>query len=132
MLTGLNHLTLASGDLDRSLAFYRDLLGFHPHVRWSGGAYLSLGTLWLCLSCDTPAPARDYTHVALSIDPEHFATFCERLRAAAVVEWKQNSSEGDSIYLLDPDGHRLEIHAGDLASRLSALRQAPYAGLEWL
>lgn len=45
MLTGLNHLTLASGDLERSLTFYRDLLGFQPHVRWDGGAYLSLGAL---------------------------------------------------------------------------------------
>ncbi|ENY72008.1 glutathione transferase [Aeromonas diversa CDC 2478-85] len=132
MLTGLNHLTLATGDLERSLAFYRDLLGFHAHVRWSGGAYLSLGALWLCLSRDTPAPAQDYTHVALAIDPEHFATFCDRLRAAGVVEWKQNRSEGDSLYLLDPDGHRLEIHAGDLASRLAALRLSPYQGLEWL
>ena len=28
MLTGLNHLTLAVSDLDRSFEFYRHLLGF--------------------------------------------------------------------------------------------------------
>lgn len=28
MLTGLNHLTLAVSDLDRSFDFYRHLLGF--------------------------------------------------------------------------------------------------------
>lgn len=52
MLTGLNHLTLAVSDLDRSFEFYRHLLGFTPHARWQGGAYLSLGALWLCLSRD--------------------------------------------------------------------------------
>lgn len=30
MLTGLNHLTLAVSDLDRSFDFYRHLLGVYP------------------------------------------------------------------------------------------------------
>ncbi|PJG59566.1 fosfomycin resistance glutathione transferase [Aeromonas cavernicola] len=132
MLTGLNHLTLTTGDLDRSLAFYVDLLGARPRVRWAGGAYLTLGEVWLCLSCDIPQPAQDYSHVAFTIAPEQFAHFCERLRRAGVTEWKHNRSEGDSLYLQDPDGHRLEIHVGDLASRLASLAQQPYEELLWL
>ena len=131
MLHGLNHLTMATGDLDSSVAFYVDLLGCCPRVRWARGAYLTLGDLWFCLSCDPPQPARDYSHVAFGISPEQFSAFCARLRAAGVVEWKKNSSEGDSLYLLDPDGHRLEIHAGNLDSRLASLRQQPYEGLIW-
>ncbi len=50
MLTGLNHLTLAVADLPASIAFYRDLLGFRLEARWDQGAYLELGSLWLCLS----------------------------------------------------------------------------------
>ena len=84
MLHGLNHLTLATGDLDRSVAFYVDLLGCRPRVRWARGAYLTLGDLWLCLSCDPPQPARDYSHVAFGISPEQFSAFCARLRAAEV------------------------------------------------
>ena len=45
MLTGLNHLTLAVSDLDRSFEFYRHLLGFTPHARWQGGAYLVGGVV---------------------------------------------------------------------------------------
>ena len=103
MLTGLNHLTLAVTDLERSFAFYRDLLGFRPSAIWNTGAYLSLGELWLCLS----------------------------LLEAGVTEWRQNKSEGDSFYFLDPDGHQLEAHVGNLASRLTQCREAPYAGMRF-
>lgn len=50
MLTGLNHLTLAVRDLQRSLAFYRDVLQLNVEATWDNGAYLSLPGLWLCLS----------------------------------------------------------------------------------
>ena len=42
MLTGLNHLTLAVTDLNRSVAFYQNLLLFKPEAMWDCGAYLSL------------------------------------------------------------------------------------------
>lgn len=132
MLTGLNHITLAVSDLTRALTFYTEILGFTGHVQWDRGAYLSLGSLWLCLSCDQVDPRQDYTHIALDIAPEHFAPFAERLRALGVPEWKTNTSEGNSLYLLDPDGHRLEIHAGNLQSRLNSLQLKPYQGLKWL
>ncbi|EKP0277839.1 fosfomycin resistance glutathione transferase [Aeromonas bestiarum] len=131
MLTGLNHLTLATADLEKSFVFYVGLLGCRPRVRWARGAYLTLGDLWLCLSCDAPSPAQDYTHIAFTISPESFTTFCANLRQAGIEEWKNNSSEGDSLYLKDPDGHRLEIHAGNLESRLASLRSKPYEGLTW-
>ncbi|MBD2815194.1 fosfomycin resistance glutathione transferase [Xenorhabdus sp. Flor] len=131
MLTGLNHLTLAVSNLERSLDFYIKLLGFIPHVRWQNGAYLSLGELWLCLSCDEAKPAQDYTHIAFNIAAEHFFAFREKLLIAGIRQWKKNRSEGESIYFQDPDGHQLEIHVGSLASRLETLRQNPYTGLEW-
>lgn len=71
----------------------------------------------------------DYTHYAFSIEAGHFVAFVQRLRAAGVREWRDNRSEGASFYFLDPDGHQLEAHVGDLASRLRACRQQPYAGM---
>ncbi|MFJ4131662.1 fosfomycin resistance glutathione transferase [Pseudomonas cyclaminis] len=134
MLTGLNHLTLAVTDLHRSLCFYHDLLGVRLDATWSNGAYLSLPGLWLCLSLDplrasTPAP--DYTHFAFTTDAGDFAALVERLRAAGVQEWRDNRSEGASFYFLDPDGHKLEAHVGDLASRLQACRQKAYPGMKF-
>jgi catechol 2,3-dioxygenase-like lactoylglutathione lyase family enzyme len=123
-ITGLNHLTLAVMDLERSIAFYCDLLGFRLRARGESFAYLDAGTLWLCLSPDKDAratPHPDYTHIALDITAEDFAPLSERIRAATTI-WKDNRSEGASLYFLDPDGHKFELHVGSLASRLEHYR----------
>ena len=133
MLTGLNHLTLAVVDLSRSVEFYRTLPGIKLAARWEAGAYLSLGDLWLCLSLDerrVSAQQPDYTHYAFSVAQDDFEAVTVCLRRLNVTEWKSNSSEGDSFYFADPDGHRLEVHVGNLASRLEQCRRQPYAGME--
>lgn len=132
MLRGVNHITIAVSDLNCSLAFYTELLGMQAHVRWDKGAYLSLGSTWFCLSCDVVSPAQDYSHLALDIAEEDYAAFAEKLRSAGVREWKENRSEGYSLYFLDPDGYKLEVHCGGLQSRLTSLESMPYPGLEWL
>lgn len=134
MLSGLNHLTLAVTDLERSVVFYGELLQLRLEAKWDRGAYLSLPGLWLCLSLDPlrkTEPVADYTHYAFTITAEHFPVLVARLEVAQVASWRDNRSEGESFYFLDPDGHKLEVHVGDLASRLKACRQAPYAGMEF-
>lgn len=128
MLTGLNHLTLAVKSVERSLAFYQQCMGMQCHASWESGAYLSCGDLWLCLSYDEHAGARptDYTHYAFTISASDFGIMVRRLKQAGVRCWKENSSEGDSFYFLDPDNHPLELHVGSLASRLAACREKPY------
>ena len=37
---------------------------------------------------------------------------------------------GASLYFLDPNGHKLEIHASDLEARLLSARERPWEGLE--
>ncbi|MDY1037175.1 FosA family fosfomycin resistance glutathione transferase [Enterobacteriaceae bacterium RIT714] len=136
MLQSLNHLTLAVSHLPTSVAFWRDLLGLSLHAQWDTGAYLTCGDLWLCLSFDetrknVPPQKSDYTHYAFSIAPEDFDSFSRQLEQAGVTVWKSNKSEGASFYFLDPDGHKLELHVGDLAARLAACREKPYAGMQF-
>lgn len=128
MITGLNHLTIAVSDLSRSFDFYVEILGFIPQGRWNNGAYLSAGDLWLCLTLETALPAKDYTHYAFSVNDDHFAECVMKLESYGSTCWKKNISEGASYYFLDPDGHKLEIHCGDLESRLAANESKPYAG----
>ena len=129
-IEGVNHVTLAVRDLERSLEFYTDRLAFELCARWREGAHLRAGTLWLCLSHDPSAkPAAGYSHLALSTDAEGLAWLRERLPASSI--WKPDTSEGASLYFVDPDGHRLEAHVGSLESRLAYLRERPYPGMVW-
>lgn len=134
MLSGFNHLTLAVADLHRSLAFYRDVLQLRVEAMWDNGAYLSLPGLWLCLSKDSQRkgePGADYTHYAFSVSAADFISVVQTLKSAEVQQWHENRSEGASFYFLDPDGHKLEVHVGDLQSRLATCRHKPYPGMRF-
>jgi len=121
VITGVNHVTLVVSDLDRSLGFWRDTLGLTLRALSPQMAYLEGGALWLCLERGMPTRRADHSHIALSCAPEDYATLCARLATAPV--WKANRSEGASRYILDPDGHKLELHLGNLASRLAHYRK---------
>ncbi len=136
MISGPSHLTFAVSNLDRSLRFYVDWLGCTPLVRWNEGAYLRAGDLWISLTLDRAAPEAtnnsSYTHTAFAVPPERFEEFRQRLIDLDVEEWQPNSSPGESFYFLDPDGHKLEIHARTLDDRLAWFREHPKPGQVWL
>jgi catechol 2,3-dioxygenase-like lactoylglutathione lyase family enzyme len=114
-------------DVERSVAFYRDLLGCAVRAIWADGAYLEAGTLWLCLARDDEArraPHPDYTHIAFSVPEDAYAGLADRIAARCTL-WKGDGSEGASTYFLDPDGHKLEIHLGSLDTRLHHYRADP-------
>jgi len=135
MVGSLNHLTLATLNLEKSFEFYQALMGFRPLARWDRGAYLLAGgSTWLCLSVVTRRSVcveEDYTHFAFSVPEREFDSVCARVRSSGATEWKQNKSEGLSLYVLDPDRHKLELHVGDWESRLRACRKHPYDGMQF-
>ena len=121
-ITGLNHITFSVADLDRSLGFYCELLGFSIRLRTPSSAYLEAGTLWLALVVDPKVrggPLPEYSHTALSVASAELPGMVRKLRDAAVACW-QESERDDSFYFLDPDSHKLELHSGDLRGRLRA------------
>ena len=116
-VTGLNHVTLAVQNLQRSVTFYTELLGFTLRMQGPRSAYLEAGTLWLALVVDARARDRsDYTHIAFSVRDTDLQSVKERLVGAHVSRWQEGN--GKSFYFADPDGHKLELHSGDLAQRL--------------
>lgn len=133
MITGINHISIAVRDVERSFRFYVDVLGLKPLARWSRGAYLLAGDIWVCLSFDAASrssPHPDYTHIAFGVSD--FAECSTRLSVYGAAIWRCNQTEGPSVYFLDPDGHKLEIHEGDWQTRLQSMRDNPWeAGIEY-
>ncbi|HVE68067.1 MAG TPA: VOC family protein [Solirubrobacteraceae bacterium] len=126
-LTGLHHVTLISRDLQRTTAFWRDLLGLSlvreehneddPDSRhfWFGDEHGSPGTLVSFLEYPTMAAgvvgAGSTHHIALAVESagEQLA-WRDYLRSRGV-ECTEPFDRGRfrSIYLRDPDGHIVEI-----------------------
>lgn len=127
MINGINHITFAVSDLDRSINFYVELLGLKLVSRWTQGAYLLAGDVWIALNVDENCriePVPDYTHVAFNVLSTDYPKLKEQLKKAGVKTFKDNTSEGDSFYFLDPDGHKLELHYNTLEHRLEWAKQA--------
>ncbi|KZL48478.1 glutathione transferase [Nodularia spumigena CENA596] len=134
MITAINHITLSVANIEESFNFYTQVLGCQAIAKWQQGAYLIAGNLWLCLSLDSHTrtnPATEYTHIAFSISEHDFQEYSVRLLKLGIQQWKQNTSEGDSIYILDPDHHKLELHVGNLSTRIAAIKKSPYENIEF-
>jgi|SRR5579859_464474 len=134
MILGINHVTLSVRDTQESYLFYTQVLGFRPVARWPKGAYLLAGETWIALVLDEqvrPASLPEYTHLAFSVLPVDFETMCQRIKDSGAAIWQDNWTEGDSLYFMDPNGHKLEIHTSDLATRLKSAHKNPWDGLEF-
>jgi catechol 2,3-dioxygenase-like lactoylglutathione lyase family enzyme len=128
-VTGINHITIAVQDLERSFAFYRDVMGFKPLMKHSKGAYFLAGESWFCIDLDSQTrtvPLPEYTHFAFGVSRDGFTSITQKIRSSGARLWQDNKSEGDSLYFLDPDNHKLEVHVGNWLSRLRSAKEKPW------
>lgn len=133
-ITDINHITLACTDLNKSFAFYKDILGFKPLVKWDKGAYFLVGNFWFCLNVDVKVQQKlCYTHYAFSVNADDFKSMTNRILQSGAFVFKENTSPGESLYFLDPDGHKLEIHVENWSSRIKAKKVCPgsWKNVEW-
>ena len=126
MVNGINHITFAVTNLEKSLDFYVNLVGLRLAARWDRGAYLLAGSQWIALNVDTErnsVPTKDYSHTSFNVLSSDFHTVKEKLEKAGVRPFQENTSEGESFYFLDPDGHKLELHYNTIEDRLKWARE---------
>ena len=134
MVRGVNHITLSIRDVQESFAFYVQVLGFRPVAKWPKGAYLLAGDTWIALVLDQhvrQSALPEYTHVAFTVSSEEFEELAERIEQTGADVWQENRSEWASLYFVDPNGHKLEIHASDLETRIKTAKEDPWEGLEF-
>ena len=142
MITGINHINISVRNMEVSFAFYKDVLGFTPLCKSEGSAYLlagepaTPGCLWWSLDLDrnhirVPSPCN--LHIAFSVSPEDFSTLSTRIIASGAQIFKDNTSPGESLYFLDPEGHKLEIQVGDWRTRIAGKKANPgnWKNIEW-
>jgi glyoxylase I family protein len=117
---GMSHVSFPVRDLARSLAFYRDVLGFAERPRPDlgvPGAWLSAGDAEVHLIAGVeglplgePPPVLNPAahHVAFRIDDYQAAA--DRLRAHDIPVLEAGPTNGQ-MWVQDPDGHVIELIA---------------------
>jgi catechol 2,3-dioxygenase len=120
--TRIGHVHLTVGDLERSLAFYRDLLGMEVTQRYGSSAvFLSAGGYHHHIGLNTWAgrgatpPPQGHTglyHFAILYPSRReLARMVSRLLEAGYpLEGASDHGVSEAIYLRDPDGNGVELY----------------------
>ena len=123
---GLHHTALVSSDVERTVRFYQDLLGFpltelidNRDYPGSSHFFFDIGNQNLLAFFDFPGldvgPYAEVLgglhHLAISVEQERWDEIVHRLDSAGV-EYVVHS--GVSVYFRDPDGARIELIADPL------------------
>ncbi|HET9324575.1 MAG TPA: VOC family protein [Gaiellaceae bacterium] len=120
--TDIGHVHLKVSDLDRSIAFYRDVLGFELQQRMGDqAAFLSAGgyhhhvglNTWESAGGPPPPPGTTgLYHFAIRFpDRKALATTLKRVVEAGVrLDGASDHGVSEAIYLRDPDENGIELY----------------------
>ena len=122
MIRGVNHITIAVSDLERSLRFYCDLLGFEvTQMYGSQAAFISAGGYHHHIGLNTwhskgfpPAAVNGvglYHTAILYPTRRDLAVIYDRLHKAAYpLTGASDHGVSEALYLDDPDGNGVELY----------------------
>ena len=120
--TRIGHVHLKVSDIEKSLAFYRDLLGFEVTTMYgSQAAFISAGGYHHHIGLNTwhskgasPAPVHGvglYHTAILYPTRKDLAVIFERLRKAEYpLTGASDHGVSEALYLNDPDGNGVELY----------------------
>jgi catechol 2,3-dioxygenase len=118
----IGHVHLTVSDLDRAVAFYRDVLGFEITAKYGRDAvFLSAGgyhhhvglNTWAGRGAPRPAPGTTglYHFAVLYPDRAALAAALRRvLEHGVALEGASDHGVSEAVYLRDPDGNGVELY----------------------
>lgn len=118
----VGHVHLRVSDLDRAIAFYRDILGFEVTQRFgnqaaflgAGGYHHHVGlNTWDSLGAAPPPPGRTGLYHAAFLYPDraHLGAVVKRVLAAGIpLDGAADHGVSEALYLRDPDQNGVEIY----------------------
>lgn len=132
-VTGINHVVLHVTDLERSKRFYIDVLGFEDRNISAGppdmkASFLLCGMQGLDLfevSGDAHG-GQEMNHMALNVAARDLDELVRRLSEAGVDA--SALTPRNSVFISDPDGHRLEILPDTASERARERKQTGSTG----
>ena len=119
--TRIGHVHLKVADLERSLGFYRDILGFEVTLGAAGAAFLSAGgyhdhlalNTWESLGGEPPPPGSTGLYHFAIVYPTRagLADALRRLTAAGLpLDGASDHGVSEALYLRDPDENGVELY----------------------
>ena len=119
MIDRINHITISVNNINTVFVFYRDMLKLKLVMKSNRNAYFYAGKTWIALDQREPYnSSENYAHICFNISRKYFKKYIDEIRKSNIKEWQKNETEGDSLYILDDSGNKLEIHFSALKERI--------------
>ena len=120
--TRVGHIHLKVSDLDRAIAFYRDVMGFEVQQHYGNqAAFLSAGgyhhhvglNTWESANGAPPPPGRTGLYHVAFLYPDRAAlarALKSVIEAGVEIDGAADHGVSEAIYFRDPDGNGIEIY----------------------
>ena len=126
-IKGLSHITFICKDIERTAKMFKGVFGAEE-VYCSGNKtfsisrekFLQVANIWIAIMEGEPVE-KTYNHIAFQVNNKELEEFEAKVLSFGLTILpgrKREDAEGRSLYFYDYDNHLLELHTGDLRTRL--------------